>query len=65
MRLLKLILFFAQSILYLFCCIEPVQNLQQLFPDMPVSEVENALEAVDGDINEAAGVILNQSLTGL
>lgn len=32
---------------------------------MPVSEVENALEAVDGDINEAAGVILNQSLTGL
>ncbi|CAH3186259.1 unnamed protein product [Porites lobata] len=40
---------------------EPVQNLQQLFPDMPVSEVENALEAVNGDINEAAGVILNQS----
>lgn len=29
---------------------------------MPVSEVENALEAVNGDINEAAGVILNQSV---
>lgn len=47
------------------CCIEPVQNLQQLFPDMPAAEVENALEAVNGDINEAAGVILNQSLRGL
>ena len=32
---------------------------------MPVSEVENALESVNGDINEAAGVILNQSVRGL
>ena len=52
------------SILYLVLN-KPVQNLQQLFADMPVSEVENALEAVNGDINEAAGVILNQSVRGL
>ena len=32
---------------------------------MPAAEVVNALEAVNGDINEAAGVILNQSLIGL
>ena len=30
-----------------------------------LSEVENALETVNGDINEAAGVILHQSVRGL
>ena len=44
--------------------LDEVENLRQLFPDVPTSEVRDALEAVNGNVDEAAGVILQQSTTG-
>ena len=42
-----------------------VENLRQLFPHVPATEVESALQAVNGDVDEAASVIMLRNSSGL
>jgi len=48
-----------------FICLEQVENLRQLFPNVPATEVESALQAVNGDVDEAASVIILRNSSGL
>ena len=42
-----------------------MENLRQLFPHVPATEVESALQAVNGDVDEAASVIMLRNSSGL
>ena len=48
-----------------FICLEQVENLRQLFLNVPATEVESALQAVNGDVDEAASVIILRNSSGL
>lgn len=48
-----------------FICLEQVENLRQLFPNVPATEVESALQAVNGDVDKAASVIILRNSSGL
>jgi len=37
---------------------EKVENLRQMFPDVPTAEVERILQDVNGSMDEAASVII-------
>ena len=45
--------------------LDKVENLRELFPGVPVTQVESALWAVNGNIDEAASVIMLDNSTGL
>lgn len=42
-----------------------MENLRQLFPNVPATEVERALQAVNGNVDEAASVIILRNSSGL
>ena len=48
-----------------FICLEQVENLRQLFLNVPATEVESALQAVNGDVDKAASVIILRNSSGL
>ena len=50
---------------FLLYRLEQVENLRQLFPHVPGTEVESALQAVNGDVDEAASVIMLRNSSGL
>ena len=45
--------------------LDQVENLRELFPGVPVTQVESALQAVNGNIDEAASVIMLDNSRGL
>lgn len=45
--------------------LDQVENLRELFPGVSVTQVESALRAVNGNIDEAASVIMLDNSTGL
>ena len=44
------------------CSSEPgvLDNLKQLFPDIPVSKIESALAEAKGDSNQAADMLMTE-----
>lgn len=48
-----------------FLHLEKVENLRQMFPDVPTAEVERILQDVNGSMDEAASVIILRNSSGL
>ena len=48
-----------------FLHLEQVENLRQMFPDEPTAEVERILQDVNGNMDEAASVIILRNSSGL
>ena len=45
--------------------VSTLSELKALFPNVPSTQVQNALDAVSGDVNKAADILLQQTTTGL
>ena len=45
--------------------VSTLSELKALFPNVPSTQVQNALNAVSGDVNKAADILLQQTTTGL